>query len=71
MLPNLKSLYLSHNKLESAEDIEHLKECQTLSVVDLSHNCLEDSEIVQVFAEMASIVSPLVSGKREETFLFS
>jgi dynein assembly factor 1 len=38
MLPKLNSLYLSQNKLESVEDIEHLKECKSLSVVDLSHN---------------------------------
>ncbi len=57
ILPKLNSLYLSHNKLESVEDIEHLKDCQTLSVVDLSHNLIEDPDIVQVFSQMKSIVS--------------
>jgi len=65
MLPKLNSLYLSHNKLEKVEDIEHLKECQSLSVVDLSHNCIEDPDAVQVFSQMQSIVSYLI-----EFFLF-
>ncbi|CAF1005025.1 unnamed protein product [Adineta ricciae] len=55
MLPKLNSLYLSHNKLESVEDIEHLKECKTLSVVDLSHNAIDDPDAVEVFSQMANI----------------
>jgi len=51
---------LSHNKLEKVEDIEHLKECKSLSVVDLSHNCIEDPDAVQVFSQMQSIVSYLI-----------
>jgi dynein assembly factor 1 len=57
MLPKLNSLYLSHNKLQSVEDIEHLKDCQSLSVVDLSHNLIEDPDVVQVFSQMQSVVS--------------
>jgi dynein assembly factor 1 len=57
MLPKLNSLYLSHNKLESVEDIAHLKECKSLSVVDLSHNFIEDADAAQVFSEMENIVS--------------
>ena len=57
MLPKLNSLYLSHNKLESVEDIEHLKECKSLSVVELSHNLIEDPDVVQVFSQMESVVS--------------
>jgi dynein assembly factor 1 len=60
-LPKLNSLYLSHNKLQSVEDIEHLKECNTLSVVDLSHNCIEDPDAVQVFSQMQNIVSYLIN----------
>ncbi|CAM4782177.1 unnamed protein product [Rotaria magnacalcarata] len=54
-LPKLNSLYLSHNKLESVEDIEHLKECKSLSVVDLSHNFIEDADAVHVFSQMENI----------------
>lgn len=60
-LPKLNSLYLSHNKLEKVEDIEHLKECKTLSVVDLSHNFIDDPDAVQVFSQMANVVSRIVS----------
>lgn len=56
MLPKLNSLYLSHNKIESVQDIEHLKECKTLSVVDLSHNLIEDPDAVEVFSQMENIV---------------
>jgi dynein assembly factor 1 len=59
MLPKLNSLYLSHNKLQTVEDIEHLKECKNLSVVDLSHNCIEDPDAVQVFSQMENIVNYL------------
>ncbi|UJR27229.1 hypothetical protein I4U23_008525 [Adineta vaga] len=55
MLPKLNSLYLSHNKLETVEDIQHLKECKTLSVVDLSHNCIDDPDAVDVLSQMANI----------------
>jgi len=60
MLPKLNSLYLSHNKLETVEDIEHLKECKSLSVVDLSHNNIEDPDAAQVFSQMQSVVSYLI-----------
>lgn len=38
-------------------DVEHLKECKSLSVVDLSHNNIEDADVAQVFSQMESIVS--------------
>ena len=38
------------------EDIEHLKECHSLSVVELSHNLIEDADAVQVFFQMQSVV---------------
>lgn len=49
------------------EDIEHLKECHSLSVVELSHNCIEDPDVVQVFSQMQNIVSHrTVAGKGSE-----
>ncbi len=59
-LPKLNTLYLSHNKLQSVEDIEHLKECKSLSVVDLSHNYIEDADAAQVFSQMQNVVSYLL-----------
>ncbi|KAG8263243.1 Dynein assembly factor 1, axonemal [Homalodisca vitripennis] len=55
MLPVLHNLTLSHNKLESVEDICHLTQCPQLSVVDLSYNNLESPEVVEVFAAMANL----------------
>lgn len=51
----LSSLIISHNKLESASDLEHLVECKKLSCLDLSHNNLEDPEIVSVFERMENL----------------
>ena len=56
-LPALHSLQISHNKLKRAEDIDHLIQCTTVSVVDLSHNKLDDERVVEVFESMAHLVS--------------
>lgn len=61
---------MSHNKLESVEDIEHLKECKTLSVVDLSHNLIDDADIVQVFSQMENVVSAYTSRVRIVILIF-
>lgn len=49
MLPVLHTLTLSHNKLETVDDIIHLTQCPELSVVDLSHNNLQNQQVIQVF----------------------
>lgn len=56
MLRELNSLTISHNKLSSANDIAHLADCKTLSVVDLSYNYLDDPEIVKVSYLIFTIV---------------
>lgn len=56
-LTDLSTLQISHNKLTKLDDILHLIECTNISVLDLSHNHLEDPEIVEeVFAKMPSLV---------------
>ena len=55
-LPHLHTLHISHNKLQSHEDIQHLAECQELGVLDLSHNKLDDPRILEIFAEMKNLV---------------
>jgi Leucine Rich Repeat. len=47
-LPVLRTLHLSHNRLKTIEDIEHLKDCPLLSIVDVSHNQIEDEEVIEV-----------------------
>ena len=59
-LPKLSSLQISHNKLTDAESLEHLVDCEYLSVVDLSHNKIDDPNIVDVFARMKTLVSTFV-----------
>jgi Leucine-rich repeat (LRR) protein len=47
-LPVLHTLSISHNRLQSADDIRELSNCHSLAVVDLSYNQLGDPEIIQV-----------------------
>ena len=56
-LPRLHTLQITHNKLTSASDIEHLAECTELGIVDLSHNKLDDPAIVDIFEKMPCLVS--------------
>ncbi|XP_032743749.1 dynein assembly factor 1, axonemal [Rattus rattus] len=51
-LPVLNTLQMAHNRLETVADIEHLRECLQLCVLDLSHNSLSDPEILSVLETM-------------------
>uniref|UniRef100_A0A8C9DGU5 Dynein axonemal assembly factor 1 n=1 Tax=Prolemur simus TaxID=1328070 RepID=A0A8C9DGU5_PROSS len=55
-LPVLNTLQMAHNHLETVGDIEHLKECLSLCVLDLSHNKLSDPEILSVLEHMPDLV---------------
>lgn len=44
--PKLTSLNVANNHLKTNESIHHLKECNNIRVLDLSHNKLEDGEYV-------------------------
>ncbi|XP_049478429.1 dynein axonemal assembly factor 1 isoform X2 [Panthera uncia] len=54
-LPVLNMLQMAHNHLETVEDIQHLKECLKLCVLDLSHNKLSDPEILSVLESMPDL----------------
>ncbi|XP_078400031.1 dynein axonemal assembly factor 1 isoform X3 [Cetorhinus maximus] len=54
-LPALKTLQLAHNQLCTMKDIEHLKQCGSLSVLDLSHNKLGDPDVITVFEVMPNL----------------
>ncbi|XP_023493171.2 dynein axonemal assembly factor 1 [Equus caballus] len=54
-LPVLNTLQMAHNHLETVEDIQHLKECLKLCVLDLSHNKLSDPEILSVLESMPNL----------------
>lgn len=47
---------MAHNHLETVEDIQHLKECLKLCVLDLSHNKLSDPEILSILESMPNLV---------------
>uniref|UniRef100_A0A8C6R5Y6 Dynein axonemal assembly factor 1 n=1 Tax=Nannospalax galili TaxID=1026970 RepID=A0A8C6R5Y6_NANGA len=51
-LPVLNTLQMAHNRLETVGDIQHLRECQRLCVLDLSHNMLSDPEVLSVLESM-------------------
>ncbi|KAI9138782.1 hypothetical protein BKA69DRAFT_1089989 [Paraphysoderma sedebokerense] len=54
-LPQLKSLLLTKNQLKGKDDLEVLKNCAEITVLDLSHNKLEDPEIYDIFADMPNL----------------
>ncbi|XP_019950870.2 dynein axonemal assembly factor 1 [Paralichthys olivaceus] len=51
----LTTLQMAHNKLETLLDVEHLSQCLAISVLDLSHNLLNDPEILHVFEAMPEL----------------
>jgi len=60
-LPVLHTLQMTHNRLQSVTDIEHLVHCTNIGVLDLSHNQLDDPMILDVFKRMKSLVRCHVS----------
>ncbi|KAM6987463.1 dynein axonemal assembly factor 1 [Tautogolabrus adspersus] len=54
-LPYLSTLQIAHNKLETVEDIEHLSQCLAISVLDLSHNLLHDTDILPILEAMPEL----------------
>ncbi|KAK2170816.1 hypothetical protein NP493_1137g00048 [Ridgeia piscesae] len=54
-LPELHTLQISHNRLSTADDLEHLTECHDISVLDLSHNKLNDPKILDIFERMSGL----------------
>ncbi|KAI9344318.1 hypothetical protein BDR26DRAFT_835765 [Obelidium mucronatum] len=54
-LTNLKTLQIDHNYLKTSEDLIGLLECPSLGILDLSHNQIEDVEIVEIFEKMPEL----------------
>ncbi|XP_073351181.1 dynein axonemal assembly factor 1 [Pagrus major] len=54
-LPDLSTLQIAHNKLKTVRDIEHLSQCLAISVLDMSHNLLDDPEILSVLEAMPEL----------------
>ncbi|KAK0687874.1 DAAF1 factor, partial [Pygoscelis papua] len=51
----LQTLQIAHNKLQTVEDIQHLQECPSISVLDLSHNNLSDPSIINILETMSNL----------------
>lgn len=54
-LPDLSTLQIAHNKLKTVRDIEHLSQCLAISVLDMSHNLLDEPEILSVLEAMPEL----------------
>lgn len=55
ILPQLNTLNLSHNSLRSIDGMEELIECKAISVLDISHNRIEDVLIVTILSQMPEL----------------
>ncbi|XP_051830892.1 dynein axonemal assembly factor 1 [Antechinus flavipes] len=54
-LPVLNTLQIANNHLETVEDIQHLKDCMSICVLDLSNNKLSDPDILSVLEAMPDL----------------
>lgn len=55
MLPNLQTLQLKGNYLKSADDVRHVLQCPSISVLDIQHNRIDDPEILEIVAAMPAL----------------
>ncbi|XP_049277930.1 dynein axonemal assembly factor 1 homolog [Anopheles funestus] len=55
ILPVLNTLNISHNYLKTVESIAELRKCDFVSVLDISHNRIEDIAIVKVLSDMKGL----------------
>lgn len=55
VLPELSTLNIAHNKIKSLCDFERLADCGNLSVLDLSHNRIDDVLIVGILGKMPEL----------------
>ncbi|XP_041985209.1 dynein axonemal assembly factor 1 homolog isoform X2 [Aricia agestis] len=62
VVPDLQTLNIAHNMVATADDLEHLRFCHNLSVLDLSYNRLEDPLIVDVLADMLTLKVLVLTG---------
>ncbi|KPI93648.1 Dynein assembly factor 1, axonemal [Papilio xuthus] len=62
VVPDLHTLSIAHNMLTTVGDLQHLATCKNLSVLDLSHNRLEDPLIVDVLADMVVLKVLVLTG---------
>ncbi|NWH77575.1 DAAF1 factor, partial [Piaya cayana] len=54
-LTGLQTLDVAHNKLQTVEDVQHLQECPSISVLNLSYNNLSDPNIITILQTMPNL----------------
>jgi len=54
-IPKLHTLEIARNRLSSVQDISHLLLCSTITVLDISHNRLDDARITTVLEGMPGL----------------
>ncbi|XP_052864390.1 dynein axonemal assembly factor 1 homolog [Anopheles cruzii] len=55
ILPVLNTLNLSHNYLKALDSVEELRKCDFVSVLDISHNRIEDIAVVKILGDMKGL----------------
>ena len=55
VLPVLNTLNISHNQLRNVDDVDILKRCGNISILDLSFNKIDDMNVVKVLGEMPNL----------------
>ncbi|XP_058815789.1 dynein axonemal assembly factor 1 homolog [Topomyia yanbarensis] len=55
ILPVLNTLNISHNYLKTADSLEQLRYCHYISVLDISHNRIEDIAVVKILGDMKEL----------------
>lgn len=58
----LTTANFTHNRLTSADDVRGLLDCSSLRVLDLSHNKIDDPEILSVFSSMPDLRVLVLTG---------
>ncbi|KAM3875348.1 dynein axonemal assembly factor 1-like [Diretmus argenteus] len=54
-LPELGTLLIAHNKLKTVGDVEHLSQCLSIHVLDVSYNLLNDPVVLLVFERIPQL----------------
>uniref|UniRef100_A0A1B0C1Z6 Dynein axonemal assembly factor 1 homolog n=1 Tax=Glossina palpalis gambiensis TaxID=67801 RepID=A0A1B0C1Z6_9MUSC len=62
ILPILNTLNLSSNYIRDSEGLRELEHCQSLSVLDLSNNRIDDILVVKVFSKMPELKVLVLQG---------
>lgn len=63
-LPNLQTLNLAKNLLETADALQHLEECPSLTNLDISSNRLESPACVEVITRLSRLTCLYLHGNK-------